>query len=272
VDEPEFRPDLYVGTASYYDRFRVPYPSALIDDLLTRANVSGDGRLLDLASGTGQISFAMRSSFSEVWAVDQEPDMVEVGQERAEEAGVHNIRFLTSSAEDLVAPENSFELVAIGNAFHRLRRETVAENARRWLQPGRYLALVWGWSPWQGEASWQRAMSATLDRWRTRLEVRDRIPSAWEQLRTVRPDRGVLQQAGFQVIGSYQFPTSHQWTPETLVGFVRSTSVFPYGVFADLAGDFEEDLMRDLLASDPTERFSQTIEFAYELARRPTQI
>jgi ubiquinone/menaquinone biosynthesis C-methylase UbiE len=152
VSEPEFRRDLYRGTARYYDRFLVPYPSALIDDLLARAGVNGDGRLLDLACGTGQISFAMHNSFEEVCAVDQEPDMITVGRERAEEAGVRNVRFSISSAEDLLAPDASFDLVAIGKAFHRLRRDAVAENARRWLRPGGHLALLWSERPWHGRA------------------------------------------------------------------------------------------------------------------------
>jgi hypothetical protein len=49
VADPEFRRDLYQGTAGYYDRFRVPYPPGLIDDLADRAGADGAGRLLDLA-------------------------------------------------------------------------------------------------------------------------------------------------------------------------------------------------------------------------------
>ena len=269
MDELEFLKDLYRGTARYYDRFRIPYPRALIDDLLRRAEVNGEGRLLDLACGTGQISFAMHRSFEEVWAVDQEPDMIEVGREKAEEAGVRNIRFLTSTAEDLLAPEESFDLVGIGNAFQRLRRETVARNARRWLRPGQYLALLWSESPWHGNAPWQQAMAATFDRWMTKMNAHDRVPTGWEQDRAERPDRDVLQAAGFQVVGSYQFPIAHQWTPEALIGLVYSTSFLSREVLADLADDFEEDLRRDLTSSVPTGELSQTIGFAYELARCP---
>ena len=118
VSDPQYRTDLFRGTAHHYDRFRLPYPSALIDDLLQRTETNGEGWLLDLACGTGQITFAMHASFREVWAVDQEPDMIAVARERAERAGVRNVRFLASTAEDLVAPEESFDLVAIGNAFH----------------------------------------------------------------------------------------------------------------------------------------------------------
>jgi ubiquinone/menaquinone biosynthesis C-methylase UbiE len=269
VDGHEFRKDLYRGTARYYDRFRVPYPSALIDDLLGRAEANGEGRLLDLACGTGQISFAMHRSFEEVWAVDQEPDMIGVVREKAEEAEARNVRFVTSTAEDLVAPEESFGLVAIGNAFHRLRREIVAQNARRWLRPGRYLALVWSETPWHGEAPWQQALSATLDRWTSTVNAQDRVPPGWEQIRAERPDREVLQAAGFQMVGSYEFPIAYQWTPEALVGLVYSTSFLPYEVVADLADDFEEDLRRELTSSEPTGQLSQTIRFAYELARCP---
>jgi ubiquinone/menaquinone biosynthesis C-methylase UbiE len=269
VDEPGFRKDLYRGTARYYDRFRVRYPSALIDDLLARAELNGKGRLLDLACGTGQISFAMHNSVDEVWAVDQEPDMIAVGRKKAEKAGVRNVRFLTSTAEDLLAPEESFDLVAIGNAFHRLRREIVARNTRRWLRPGQYLALLWSETPWHGAAPWQRALSATLDLWLARVNADDRVPPGWEQVRAERPDREVLQEAGFQVVGSYQFPIAHEWTPEALVGLVYSTSFLPYEVVADFADDFEKDLRRELASSDPTGQLLQTIGFAYELARCP---
>ena len=93
MDGPEFRRDLYRGAARYYDQFRLAYPRTLIDDLLLRVGVDGKGRLLDVACGTGQISFAMHRSFKEVWAVDQEPEMVEVGREKADEFGVGNVRF-----------------------------------------------------------------------------------------------------------------------------------------------------------------------------------
>jgi ubiquinone/menaquinone biosynthesis C-methylase UbiE len=270
MNEPEFRQDLYRGTARHYDRFRVPYPSALIDHLLARAEKKGEGSLLDLACGTGQISFATHNSFEEVWAVDQEPDMIRFGREKAEEAGVRNIRFLTSRAEDLVAPEQTFDLIAIGNAFHRLRRDEVAGKARHWLRPGGCFALLWSWTPWRGEAPWQQAMSATLDRWMTTMKAHDRIPPDWERVKAERPDRVVLQQAGFELVGSYQFPIAYQWTPEELVGFAYSTSFLSKDVLGGMANAFEEDLKHELTSSDPTGGLWQTIEFVYELARRPT--
>ncbi|MGO9877105.1 MAG: class I SAM-dependent methyltransferase [Acidimicrobiia bacterium] len=269
METPDFRTDLYRGTAADYDRFRVPYPPALIDDLLERAGVNGDGRLLDLACGTGQVSFAMHRSFGEVWAVDQEPDMVGFAQRKAEQAVVRNIRCMTSSAQELVAPEASFDLIAIGNAFQRLPREAVAARIRGWLRPGRCVALLWSEPPWRGDAPWQTTMGALFERWMTNVGAHSRVPPGWEQARLDRADHLILRDAGMQPVGKYQFLTDHEWTPDALIGFVFSTSFLSRVALGDDADRFEEDLRRELRASQPAGTFSQTIDFAYELARRP---
>ncbi len=35
-DKLHFAVDLYQGTAEYYDRYRLPYPEAMIEDLIAR--------------------------------------------------------------------------------------------------------------------------------------------------------------------------------------------------------------------------------------------
>lgn len=267
-----FRRDLYRGTARDYDRFRVPYPQALTDDLLERVAPGGSSRLLDLACGTGQISFATCGRFAEVWAVDQEPDMTGVVREKAARAGIGNIRVLTSSAEHLTAPEGFFDLVAIGNAFHRLPRRVAAASSLRWLRPGRFLALLYsGVNPWQGDAPWQRAMAGVVDHWMTRSGGHDRIPPGYERDRRERPDPAVLREAGFEVLAGHQFPTGHAWTTETLTGLVFSTSVLSRAALGGHAGDLAADLRRELRGHESQGALLQTIGFAYELARRPPQ-
>lgn len=269
MDDPPFLSDLFRGTASYYDRFRVPYPPGLLADLTHRSGARGDGRLLDLGCGPGLISFALHDQFSEIWAVDQEPGMIDLARHKAKTAGITNIRFLTSAAEDLSAPEESFDLVAIGNAFHRMPRADVAARAWRWLRPGSFLALLWGGSPWEGQAPWQQAMSATMARWRAKARVDDRIPPGYDEIRRQRPDSGILRAAGFELAGSYQFLVSWDWTPEALIGFAYSTSVLSRAALGDLAAGFEQDLRQEVRAAEPSGALRQTITFAYDLARRP---
>jgi SAM-dependent methyltransferase len=240
MTSPRFRSDLYHGTAGYYDSYRLAYPAALIDDLTARVRADGTGRLLDLACGTGQVSFALRGRFTEIWAVDQEPDMIRLVSQKAQLAdgpdpsGPARMVFVTCAAEQLSAPEQAFDLVTMGNAFHRLRREEVAVSVMRWLRPGCFLALLWGGSPLDGNAPWQHVLRATLQRWQGRRGAAERIPAGYDADRRTRPDVGILAAAGFTIAGRHEFA-----------------------------------FRRELLACEPDGRFRQDATFAYDLACRP---
>jgi SAM-dependent methyltransferase len=127
-EEVRFAADLYRGSAGYYDRYRLPYPAAMIEDLARRADVSGRGPLLDLACGTGQLAFPLRRWFREVRAVDAEPDMTELVRAKAAAAGAAAIRPVTARAETLRAERGNFELAVIGNAAALGDRGTFTET------------------------------------------------------------------------------------------------------------------------------------------------
>lgn len=268
-DELKFAADLYQGTAGHYDRYRLRYPEAMTRDLMRRAEVSGDGRLLDLACGTGQLAFPLRRSFSEVWAVDREPDMVQAVLAKAEAAGAANIRPIVADAETLDAQPGHFELAVIGSAFHRLDRDLVAARLFRWLQPGGSVALCWADVPHVGGEQWQRALAATLDRWQEALGASDRIPANWDEPQRLWPDHQVLAEAGFGPAMHQEFAVEHRWSLPELAGFIRSTSFLPPSVLGDQGVAFDADLATTLgpFAQDGT--FPQTVTFAYNLSRKP---
>jgi SAM-dependent methyltransferase len=230
---------------------------------------SGEGRMLDLACGTGQIAFGLAHRFAEVWAVDQEPDMIAVLVEKARAAEARQIRGVVSRAEELAAPAGGFELVAIGNAFHRLQREAVAERAFGWLAPGGSIALLWATAPWAGNEEWERALSALLESWKVRVGAQDRVPAGWDRARKKQPDAAVLREAGFEVIRTARFPTVHEWTVEALIGLVYSTSFLPRAVVGERAGEFEREVRSALGAHASGGGLRETVDFAYE--RSPTR-
>ena len=268
-DGIQFAKDLYQGTAAYYDRYRLPYPAAMLDQLVAASHARGTGRLLDLACGTGQLAFPLSGHFAEVWAVDQEPDMIETVRAKAAADGIKTLQSIVSSAETLDAPTDSFELAVIGNAFHRLDRALVARRTFRWLAPGGHLALCWSSSPWIGVEDWQRALAATLDRWRRRLGADQRIPTSAEQARKDLPDTEVLAEAGFEIVGRHTFTAEHTWTLEELAGHIRSTSFLPPAVLGGEGGAFDTDLAASLLAHGADGTFAETVHSAYDLARKP---
>jgi SAM-dependent methyltransferase len=268
--EPAFRPDLYQGTARCYDEFRLPYPAYLMADLAGRTGADGTGRLLDLACGTGQVAFALAGSFAEIWAVDQEPDMIDVARRKADgTAAAARYRFVTCAAERLEAPAGHFDLVTIGNAFHRLPRTVIARATLGWLRPGGFLALLWGGSPWDGDEPWQHAVAATMRRWQHRPGAEARIPAGYAADRHARPDQEILAEAGLELAGRYSVPLSHVWTADEVAGFMASTSILSAAALGGQAAEFDADLRRQLVACKPDGRFGQHTEVAYDLARRP---
>ena len=265
---PVYRADLYRGTAPYYERFRPPYPDALFGDLRQRVPISGAGRLLDVACGTGQIAFALAGDFAAVWAVDQESAFVAFGRAKAERLGVTNIEWLAGRAEE-VTIEGPFELVAVGNAFHRLDRRRIAHRARSWLAPEGCLALLWGGTPWLGESGWQRAMACALDEWTGTAGAVGRVPVGWDEAIRRDPNERVLERAGLSFVGRSEYCVEHSWSLESLTGFVYSTSFLNRQALGTHVEAFEEDLQHRLLACEPAGVFRQTLSFGLDLARRP---
>jgi len=266
--DPEFRTDLFRGTAPFYDEFRLTYPEALLDDLRTRAQTSGTGRLLDLACGTGQITFGLASQFAEVWAVDQEPEAVDFAAAKAARLGVDNVRWVAGRAEDVHA-DHEFELVAIGNAFHRLQRRVIAESATRWLVPGGHLALVWSDSPWNGSHAWQQAMAEAVRHWTHAAGATERIPANLDMQFAQEPNTTVLANAGFDIVGEFEFTAPYEWTVEKLTGFMYATSFLSQAALGRHVPAFERDLRETLLAVEPEGVFAEEISFSYTLARKP---
>jgi len=266
---PEFRTDLYRGTASYYDRYRLPYPDELIEDLCRRTAADGRGRLLDLACGPGTVTFALCHRFSEVWAVDQEPEAVAFGERKAAELGVRNIRWVTGRAEE-VDPNEDFDLVTIGTAFHRLDRRRVAARTMQLLRPGRHLALLWSATPLGGESeTWQQRYRKIYAEWLERVSATDRLPADFEQHLEKLPHEKVLRDAGFVVEERYEYAGTHDWSVTELIGLIYSTSLLPQAVLGDRAGKFEAEFAEQMLAIEPSGTFPETTSFAYDLARRP---
>ena len=262
----DFRPDLYRGSAGYYEAFRLSYPPELISDLAARTGADGTRRLLDLACGTGQVSFALRDRFADIWAVDQEPGMIAVARQKAAAAGdAARWRFVTAAAEQLAAPHQAFSLITIGNAFHRLRRDTVASRASQWLKPGGYLALLWGGSPTEGDAAWQCAVRETMLHWQQRAGTADRIPAGYEAERAARPDAEVLRAAGLEIVGRFEFAVTHRWSEDAIAGYLASTSVLSPSALGENAAAFD----RDLRARAAGQRARRRVPSGRQLRLRP---
>jgi len=263
---PKFRADLYKGTAAYYDRFRPPYPQALFEDLRTRLPINGEGRLLDLACGTGQIAVPLSGSFRETVAIDAEPETIAFASENATRHGLPRIHWLVGTAESPPV-KGRFQLIAIGTAFHRLDRQAVAQSTRELVAETGALALLWSPVPSDGDEPWQRELEQIIIDWLDRSASRDRLPAGWQEALAASTDRQVLEQAGFRYSGRFEFAREDTWTVDSLIGFMYSTSILSRAALGGSTEAFEADMARRLDQFSVDGTFKHKTRCAYELAR-----
>jgi hypothetical protein len=90
--------------------------------------VTGRGRLIDLGCGTGELALRLCSSFRDVWAVDLEPEMVEVGRG---EGGAGGHRQCALDGRPGRGPDRAARVVPVLDIG---RRGCGARRRHRWLR------------------------------------------------------------------------------------------------------------------------------------------
>lgn len=255
-------PYLFSGTAEYYRRFRVPYPEVLLSRLCSKAGLSGHGRLLDLGCGTGEIAVPLAPWFAEVVGVDVEPEMLQEAAKRAVAAGCSNIHWYQGSAMDYVAPQQSFELITIGSAFHWMDRALLARRCQDWLVPGQPLAILGSNSTWTGTAQWQGIARTVIRRWLGEA----RRAGSGNFGTSERRHEVVLADEGFETEEFHKL-VYYTWELNSFIGYLFSTSFASREVLGDMAQEFEADMRRTLLEHDSSGCYREKIVFYCILGR-----
>ncbi len=258
---PVFPADAFAGTAEAYLRYRPPYPAAMLDDLRSRAGVTGV--LLDLGCGPGRVALPLATHFRSVIAVDAEPGMIEVGRGEASRLGVRNIEWRVTRAEHVEIPAGSIDLISCGESFHRMEKSLLLERARSWLAPGGSFVTLGLNTVFQSEAPWHRVVCDVMRPWtggwagpKTRTEAR----KFWTH------DADLLA-GGFAAVSSHEFLVPHVWTVDDIVGYMDATAGASRRKLGPNTEACHTALRRALLEFDSRGEYADTLWFAYTLAR-----
>ena len=221
--ELRYDKDLFKSTAQYYDRFRPPYPAELLDDLRARVPLGATSRLLDLACGTGQIAFALAADVGEVWAVDQEPEMIAfAAAQGGADLEVANVPAVATAGRDHAA-RRTLRPGCNRQCVPPTRSRRGCEPPAPYISDHGCVALLWTGTPWLGEG-WQHVLDETLTLWRDALGARGPRAEGWEEAIDRNPHDQVLRRAGLTYEGMFEFSSVERWTVESLIGFTYSTS------------------------------------------------
>jgi ubiquinone/menaquinone biosynthesis C-methylase UbiE len=125
---------------------RLMRTASIHEQIIDRANLRDDHRVLDIGCGTGSLAIALARTRPEVEvvAIDPDPKALRRARRKSERAGVV-IRFDTGFADRLPYDSGSFHRVLSSFMFHHLPAETkrlTLLEARRVLRPGGRLHLV----------------------------------------------------------------------------------------------------------------------------------
>jgi ubiquinone/menaquinone biosynthesis C-methylase UbiE len=147
--------DLFSGTASYYAKYRTPYPSEVFKEIIAEYQPDGTGSLLDLGCGTGEILLPLAGFFKTVTGIDINEEMLEMARVRAAETKISHVEWKSISAEMIGALDSKFDLITAGNSFHWMDRKAVLQKSYDKLTAGGGMVILARGSVWNGESEWQ---------------------------------------------------------------------------------------------------------------------
>jgi hypothetical protein len=79
----------------------------------------------------------------------------------------------------------------------------------------------------------------------------------------------VFLEAGFVEVASHAFVEPHDWTVETILGYLYSTSVCSKSVLGTDLEPFEADLKSALLAHGTGGTYQENAQWGYTMGRKP---
>lgn len=253
----DYGQDLFKGSAGYYAKYRPLYSSALVRFLVLRFGLDGEGELLDLGCGTGQLAMRFADWVQCVTGLDAEQEMIDEAARISKEIRTLNTQWVAGKAEEYLAlsASSSYRLVTIAKAFHWMDRELVLELLYNRIVPGGGVAIVDQYKPDQTPLPWQNEVSRLVRKW----YGEERKAGNTTYSHPVKDHADIVAASRFR-LETHRLPVyEYLWTLEGILGNLYSTSFGSRRFLGERAPLFERELEDSLLQLNSEGVFTETI-------------
>ena len=124
------------------------------DRFVARVKPRAGEAILDMAGGTGDVAFRLVRRGALVTVADINADMLAVGRERAEQRGIHGLKWQVENAETLSFEDTSFDAYTIVFGIRNVTDipAALSEAHRVLRRGGRFFCMEFSTSDWPGFA------------------------------------------------------------------------------------------------------------------------
>ena len=199
--------DNFSTQAHLYAKFRPKYPKELYEFVLDK--VENKTIAWDCATGNGQVASELANYFEQVFATD-------ISQKQLDNAHQNSkIIYSISQAEHTNFPDNTFDLVTVGQALHWFKFEEFYQEVRRVCKPNAILA-VWGYGTLLIE---NQEINDKFQHF-----YQEQIGKYWDAERKYIDDEYSSIPFEFPEVETPKFTMNYEWTFDELEGYLNTWS------------------------------------------------
>ena len=257
--------DLFKDAASFYSRYRPMYPSSLIRFLVEQFSLNGEQNLLDLGSGTGQLTVRFSDWCNKIVGIDIEPEMINEAKRLHQELRLEKIQWFNGTLEQYKELHNDqFAIVTIAKAFHWMDRPRVLEELYDLIPNGGGVAIIDDYDPNKSLEPWQVKLNELIVKW----YGKERRAGKSTYTHPVISHEEIIANSQFEV-EVHTLPTYEiNWTIESILGNVYSTSYGARRFLGNKIEEFEKEVKESLSEFSTTGELRETVNVSIKLGRK----